>query len=478
MAAPGVRVVQRTPSFANKVVSFFSGSGWGPINQGGPVPLQGNAYIRQIQDLQTRLSLQTLTADMIVAAQAQMTLGNASPMARISDALLQTDPEIKAAVKQLKTAVSGVEFVVTPPNDSTIAQAIADDVRLQTERPALGLRNVKGWIVEGRIRGGGLIETVWNDPASPKRLWDGFVAVPQQRYRINRWSGEPQFAPNPYVFQGTNISDFDPGKWLVVQPDQHIQDYALRGIIPALLSDWYGRLNAMGWWNMCLERDAMRTLVAHAGSDADAAAMDKAFQNRGAAAAYLMRDEKSNISSIDPTTNRSGVSPHGEYMNHTAQRMFLALLGESQTGIVTKVGGSSDTVQAQAEVAGYVIEDVCGDISEIIGRDLFLPYTIINYGEQNAENAPKWVAKLDEPVDIVTLNKAISTRPANVKLGVSWYRKQTQWPEPLTEEEPLDAPMPLPGQFPDGRPAGETEAPGDKPTDTETPADQKKEGAA
>jgi hypothetical protein len=429
---------------------YFRGAFGAVNNTAVPVPLQARAYVRQVQDLQQRLSLQQLSRDMIISAQADTTLGNPSPMAKISDALLQTDPEIKAAVKQLKTAVAGVEFVVSPPNPSAIAQKIADDVRLQMERPTLGIRVLKGWIVEGRIRGLGLVETIWNDPSEPKRTWERFVAVPQQRTRFNRWTGEAQFAQTPYVFQGTDVSLYDVGKWLVVAPDQHIQDFALRGIIPALLSDWFGRLNVMGWWNICLERDAMHTLIGKAGSDRDAVALDAAFRNRGTAGAFLIRDDKSSVTQLEATMARSGISPYGEYMTHTAQRMFLALLGESQTGIIEKDSSSKQSADTHKEVADYVIEDVCGDVSEIIGRDLFTPYAILNYGEENRENAPKWVAKLDEPVDIVSLNSAISTRPANVKLGVDWYRKQTTWPAPLTGEEALDAPLPMPGQSPLG----------------------------
>jgi hypothetical protein len=413
-----------------------------------PQPLQTPVYRRTTQDMQERLSLQSLTREMVVAASANMSQGNPAGMARINDAMLQTDPEIRAALKQLKTAIGAVEFAVTPPNDSARAAAIADDIRLAMADPDLNVRAMKGWIVEHRVRGGGLIENVWNDPSEGKREIERFVVVPQQRMRFNMTTGEPQYAETPYLYQGIDVSRYEMGKWIVVQPDMHVQDFALRGICPALLNDWYGRLNVMGWWNQAIERDAMKTLVGKAGSQADADALDTAFRNRGAAGAFLIRDPNSSITQLEGTNNSRGISPYGEYMSHTAQRMFLALLGETQTGLTN--AGSMKSAEVQYEVAKYVVEDICTDIADIIERDLFTPYVLLNYGEADEENTPGWVPKLDEPIDITKLNEAISTRPRNVKLGMSFYRKATGWPEPLPGEEPLAEPMPLPGQAPLG----------------------------
>lgn len=454
------------PSAVARFADWVRNGAWGLISQADPVPLTAAAYLRSVQDQQPRLSLQTLDPAMFVAAQSQMTLGNPSPMARINDAMLQTDPEIKAAVKQLKSAIGGVEFVVTPANDSPIAATIADELSDVMDKPALGVRSLKGWIVEHRIRGGGLIEAVWNDPTELVRTWERFVAVPQQRARFNRVTGEMQFAATPYVFQGTNVSDYETGKWIVVQPDMHVQDFALRGICPALINDWFGRMNVMGWWNQSLERDAMKTLVGKAGSDADAKALDLAFKNRGAAGAFLIRDPLSSVMALEGTLSRSGTSPYGEYMTHTAQRMFLALLGESQTGIIEQNAGSKQSADTHKQIADYVIEDVCNNISHIVERDLFAAYVLLNYGEQNLENTPSWEAKLDEPVDIISLNAAIASRPANVTLGVNWYRQQTQWPAPQPDDEPLASSA---GSPPPAAASVDPEEVGETASDSESP---------
>lgn len=456
----------------NAVADFFRRN-FGRPSKGGPVPLQTSAYVRDSQDQKGRLSLSTLTATSFATAASAYSEGNPSTAADIIDSMLQTDPEIKAALKQLKTAIAGIEFVPVPPNDSKRAKMIAERLRLVLEDPDLNIRGLKGWMVEQRVRGGGLTEVVWNDPKEPEREWERFVPVPQQRTRINRITGEMQFSPDPFAYQGTDVSAYDRGKWIVVQPDLHIHDYALRGVWPALVNDWYGRMNVMGWWNQSIERDAMKTLVAKAGSEADAASLDIALRNRGAAGSFLVRDANTSITALEGTIARTGNSPYAEYMGATAKRLFLALLGESQTGIAQ--GAGKQTAALQGDIARYVIEDICTDIAFCVERDLFEPWVILNYGEGDEENAPAWVPKLDRPVDIVQLNEAISTRPANVKLGVNWYRQQTQWPEPLPKEEPLAAPMPLPGQFPTGGtkpPAAEKEATGDKPNDAETPKDE------
>ena len=447
-----------------RIVDFIRGTGQ-TGQEPATVSLTAGAYLRNVQDLQQRLSLQTLTPEMFVTAQNAMNYGNPAAMARINDAMLQTDPEIRAAVKQLKTAIGGVEFVVTAPNDSDRAKMISEDIRLSIADPDLNVRQLKGWVVEHRLRGGGLIETIWNEPTEPTREWERFVVVPQQRMRFNRITGEPQFAGDPFMFQGTDVSKYEKGKWIVVAPDLNVADFTLRGTVPALLNDWFGRLNVMGWWNQSLERDAMKTLIGKAGSDADATALDFAFKNRGAAGAFLIRDPNSSITALEGTYARSGTSPYGEFMTHTAQRMFLAILGESQTGIIEKNAGSKQSMDAQYKVAKWVIEDLCADISEIAERDLFTPYVLLNYGEGDIENVPSWEPKLGEPIDIVELNQAIATRPANVKLGTNWYRKETQWPAPLPDDEPLDPPMPLPGQFPAGgaKPTGQMPQPGMRP---------------
>jgi Protein of unknown function (DUF935) len=443
-----------------------------PANEARPVALQTAAYIRNVQDLRLRVSLQDLTAAQFKTASQSYTMGNPSPMGDLVDAMLSTDPEIRAALKQLKTAVAGVEFVVTAPNDSAMAIKIANDLRTDLKNPMLNLRALKGWVVEGRVRGVGLVEAIWNDPVNPHRKWERFEAIPQQRTRLNKYTGEAQFAESAYIYQGTDVSAYDKGKWLVIQPDLHVRDFGLRGIAQSLVNDWYGRVDVMGWWAMCLERDAMHTLVGKAASDRDAVALDLAFKNRGAAGSFLIRDEKSSVTQLEATMARSGISPYGEYMTHTAQRMFLALLGESQTGIIEKLAGSKQSAATQHTIARYVVEDLCNDVAFIMGRDAFAPWVEVNYGAENLVNTPSWTPVFLEAVDIVALNSAIATRPANVELGPTWYRQQTQWPAPLPGETPLSAPLPPPGSKPLGAGESETPGPGEKKNDSEKPGAQ------
>lgn len=408
-----------------------------------PVPsrLESTVYERTVSDQQPRLSLQKLTIKQVSHALAQMTLGNCAPLGRIADAMLSTDPEIRAAVKQLKTAVCGVPLEVVAANESPNAQEQAAQLKIDLANPQLNLRALRGWIVEHRIRGIGLTEAIWNDPTEPHRTWVRFKPVPQERVRLNQYTGEPQFANDPFMYQGVDVSAFDKGKWIVTQPDEHIQDWADRGIVPTLLNDWYGRVSVMGWWQQALERDAMKTLVGKAASERDAEFMSKAFKNRGAAGAYLIRDEGSTITELQGTQNRSGISPYGEYMTKTAQRMFLALLGESQTGIIEQNAGSKASAGTQHEIARYVIEDVCNECAAIEMQYLVAPWSEINYGVENLVNAPTLEPRLQDPVDIIALNEAIAGRPENIELGPTWYRQKTQWPPPQKGETPLSKPV-------------------------------------
>jgi Protein of unknown function (DUF935) len=459
----------RTGGILGRALDFFRGSGIP-----APVPLQSAAYARDVRDQVPRVSIQSLTAADFTTAFSAYTLGNPYLMSRLVDLMLSSDPEIRAALKQLKTSIGRVPFIVNAANDSTIAQKIADGLRTAIENPSLNVRRLKRWIVEGHVRGVGLIEAVWNPVTEPIRTWERFTVVPQQRIRLNRSSGEVQFASSPFVFQGLDVSMYDRGKWIVVQPDEHISDFGLRGVAPALVADWFGRLNVMGWWNMALERDAMKTLVGKAGSDADAVALDLAFKNRGAAGAYLIRNKDSDVKELAAAQGRSGVSLFGEYMTHTGQRLFLALLGESQTGIIEKDAGSKQSADTQHEVADSVYEDLCEDIAFVGRRDLFVPWVIQNHGIENVANTPTWEPQLDDAVDVVALNEAIAGRPKNVQLGKSWYYKQTQWSPPAAGEEPLADPTPVPafgaapaqpdtmgkpGTMPDASPANPNEKP-------------------
>ena len=131
------------------------------------------------------------------------------------------------------------------------------------------------------------------------------------------------------------------GKWVVVQPDMHVQDFALRGVAPALLNDWYGRMNVMGWWNQSIERDAMKTLVGKAGSDADAAAMKMPADQNGLLHAWVTLGEvgPNLVLSLDATLISAGKA---------------AQIGEFAAGKTGTVGGAG----ASPRSSGYISEGI------------------------------------------------------------------------------------------------------------------------
>ena len=102
-------------SVVTAIQDFFARRGpWGLINQSTPVPLQAKAYNRSVQDQQPRLSLQTLDPSMFVAAASQMTLGNPSPMARISSRIARARATMRSPADVKRTRLLLRSKIGTP----------------------------------------------------------------------------------------------------------------------------------------------------------------------------------------------------------------------------------------------------------------------------------------------------------------------------------------------------------------------------
>lgn len=395
--------------------------------------LESVAYNRTNGDVVTRVKTSTLSRDDLTTALDAAARGNRAYLARIHDVMLASDADIRAAVGQLRTAVASTDFVLTAGDDSDGAKAEAEE--LAAMLAALPLRRAKAYSVDGWLRGAGLIENVWNPSRELPRRITGWRFVPEQRIRHDQATGETAFATSATNEKGQPVSTFDAGKWITIDPDPDLAAFELRGAQAALCGLYLARLDAMGTWCQRLERFGMPIPVVKT-SGAGQAKAKQMIQEFGAAMGMSvgLQDE---VTIVGGDSAVGATSPHAEFMLRTAQMAFLAVLGESQTGIIEQGAGSKQSADTHAGVAQWVVYDVCSLIAEAFARDLIAPWREIR-GYAGRWPAPKWTADLEEPDDALLFDDLVTrAQGKGVDVSKTYYREMTGLPEPKDGEEPL-----------------------------------------
>ena len=409
--------------------------------------LESVAYNRATGDVVTRVRTSTLSREDLTTALDAAARGNRASLARIHDVMTTCDADIRAAVGQLRTAVASTDFVLTPGDDSDGAKAEADE--LAAMMGALPVRRAKAYAVDAWLRGSGLIENVWNPAGELPRRVTGWRFVPEQRIRHDQTTGEAAFATSTTAEKGQPVSTFDAGKWVVIDPDPDLAAFELRGAQAALCGLYLARLDAMGTWCQRLERFGMPIPVVKSSGSGQAKAKQM-IQEFGAAMGISagLQDE---VTIVGGDSAVGATSPHAEFMLRTAQMAFLAVLGESQTGIIEQGAGSKQSADTHAGVAEWVVYDVCSLISESFARDFIAPWREIR-GYAGRWPAPKWTADLEEPNDALLFDDLVTrAQGKGVDVSKNYYREMTGLPEPRDGEEPLGAkagpvPVPAPGK--------------------------------
>ena len=409
--------------------------------------LEAVAYNRSRSDVTTRLSPATLTPTDISVALDAAARGNRARIGRIHDLMFASDTDIRAAAGQLKSAVAQTEFQTTPGDDSDGAKQEADELNVMLLE--LPVRRLKAYAVDAWLRGGGLVENVWNPAGEIPRRVTGWRFVPEQRIRQDEVTGETAFAASVQAEKGTPVSAYDRGKWITIDPDPDLAAFELRGAQAALCGLYLARLDAMGTWCQRLERFGMPIPVVKSSGSGQAKAKQM-IQEFGAAMGISagLQDE---VTIVGGDSAVGATSPHAEFMLRTAQMAFLAVLGESQTGIIEQGAGSKQSADTHAGVAEWVVYDVCSLISESFARDFIAPWREIR-GYAGRWPAPKWTADLEEPNDALLFDDLVTrAQGKGVDVSKRYYREMTGLPEPGDGEEPLGAkagpvPVPAPGK--------------------------------
>lgn len=394
------------------------------------------------QDYNRRERVANVTATRITAALDSAANGDLRSLGGIYDLVPATDSHIRGVRRQLIAGVTSVPGEIVPVDDSPEAQAAADLCRAAVDRPDAAMRDAITGIIEGDLRGASLTEILWNEPGSEQRRWIGFRVVPQQRLRYDLDTGQLQVALDPVDAKGVPLSQL-PGKFLTTIVDRDVPDFSLRGVYRSILAEWFGRLSVGGWELQCIERFGMPIPVGKYGREEDRVVLEGAFASFGSAGSLVV-SEGTTVEMQATSVPTTGALVHETYLEKSAQRISVAMLGSQQTATVGTDQGSKASAQVHQLVRRDVLYGVWQLVSEVIRRDLLVPFVRMNLGEAAVKYTPQYVPQWDDPVDMAATAGALLTisRDLGLEVGKAFARESLSIPAPEEGEEIL-APAPV-----------------------------------
>lgn len=393
------------------------------------------------QDFTRRTQVSTISAASITAALNEASNGNLRSLGGIYDLVPAIDSHIRGVRRQLVAGITSLPAEVIPVDDSPEAERVAEFVRAAVDRPDAAMRDALGGIIEGDLRGASLTEILWSDEGVTPRRWIGFRVVPQQRLRYDMDTGALRVALDPADAAGYPLSQF-PSKFLTTIVDRDVPDFSLRGVYRSILGEWFGRYNVGGWEMQCIERFGMPIPVGKYERVEDKEVLEGAFASFGAAGSLVVSGSTS-IEFQASAVPTSGALVHETYLEKSAQRVSVAMLGSQQTATVGTDQGSKASAAVHNLVRRDVLYGVWQIISEVIRRDLFVPYVRMNLGEQYVKYTPQYVPQFDDAVDMATTAAALLTitRDLGLDVGEGYARELLSVPAPADGETIL-APAP------------------------------------
>ena len=403
--------------------------------------LSGRLVTPTRQDFQRRTQVSSVSASVITAALNAADNGDLRNIAAIYDLMPATDSHIRGVRRQLVAGIQSLPAEVIPVDETPEALRVAEAVRAAVDSPDSAMRDAIGGVVEGDLRGESLTEIIWNDPASQVRKWVGFKVVPQQRLRYDVDTGALRVALDPADAKGVPLTDF-PGKFLVTVVDKDVPTFSLRGVYRSIIGEWFGRLNVGGWELQCIERFGMPIPVGKYGREADRQVLESAFAEFGAAGSLVV-SEGTSVEFQATSVPTSGALVHETYLEKSAQRISVALLGSQQTATVGTDQGSKASAAVHELVRRDVLYGLWQVISEVIRRDLFMPFVRLNMGEAAVRYTPQYVPQFDNAVDMAVTSQALLTitRDLGLTVGEGYARELLSVPAPAEGEDVL-APAP------------------------------------
>jgi hypothetical protein len=411
--------------------------------------LRGRFITRTIIDAR-RLTLASVTVEYVAGALSQCQAGFMRLIADVYDMVPATDPHILGVRRQLRAGVQGLETEPVAISDDPKAKLMADACKVAMERPGASWTTLPAGILEGYLRGASLTEVMWEDPpvqvpGAPKALhyWKGFSIVPQQRLRYDQNNGELLLITDPANQMAAQpMRAFPPGKFVRCQVDEDIPDFSLRGTWRSILSDWLGRMNVGRWEQFAIERYGMPIPVGKYATQEGKDALTSAMENFGAAGMLLV-DQGSSVEWGASTTKEL---IHETYLEKSAERISVALLGASQTATIGKQAGSLASARVHEGIRRDILFAIAEIVAECIRRDLFIPFVRENFGEDYVQFTPILKAQFDEPLDLLTTANAWAVLSPMLAIPESYARDLTGIPAPTIDAQGTEPTLSAPAK--------------------------------
>jgi len=382
-----------------------------------------------------RTTIDSITPATISGALSSAANGDMRSLADVYDLMPATDSHLRGVRRQLKAGVVAMPWELAAADDSPDAARALELVKAAVENPGVPFAPLLEALIEGELRGLGAVEILWPEPAGGLRVWSGFAAVPMQRLRLDRDTGAMRVIVDPSKPLGEPVASFPRGKFATIIADGDVPDFSARGTYRAILQDWYGRLNARYWLLQTLERFGMPVPVGHYRSDTDRQILEAAFASFGAAGSLIVSEGTTvDLSSLPAQTKLL----HEDYLEASARRISVALLGAEQTATVGTDQGSKASAGVHAMVRKDVLYALWQRIGDVVRRDVFVPYLELNAGPAIGQKAPLIAPQFDDPADMATTAAAIQVLvDLGLPIGVNYVRETLGVPEPEKGEARL-----------------------------------------
>lgn len=409
--------------------------------------LRGKSVHRKAGDTNNRGTLDNATLARAKSALRSAAQGMLNQLADVYDLMLATDTHILGCKRQLLFGFLTVPYSVKSGKEGDpVADAAAKLCRDITESSTARFGKVLAGIVEGDLRGVNVTEIIWPEEYARPHVPCGYSIVHQQRVKLDAETGAVRIILDDDDFNGTPLSDFPAGKWLVVTPNENVPDFSLRGVLRAVVNEWLDRLSAAGWEMIALQRWGMPIPFGKYANDDDRVALETAFSNFGAGGS-LIATTGTEVTMFG--NDSKGSLAHEELRAKSAQRISVAFLGNEQSVTVGADQGSQASAKSQRLVTKDVLYGLWETACEVVGRDLFAPVVRINFGP--GVPTPKLIPNFDEPMDLAAAASALAILAELWDVPVSWGRKLTGAPEmqpgdvAMTPPAAKAAPLGFPG---------------------------------
>ena len=383
------------------------------------------------------LQMWDLTADQIRSALWSAAIGYMAPLADVIDQL-QAHAVVGGVREQRKAGVKSISAEVLPADPtSEVSQEIADFTRTRWE--TTNRAELLDHYEEAKLRGGGLIEILWEQQPDGRWAWAGFDPVPQQRIRFTE-DNRIAFAFDRNAPYGIPADEFPPGTFIRVEPHRGLPSPALRGADRKAIEEWFGLRWVGSWLLQTIQWHDMPLIWGKYANDEDEKVLSNALTNWDTGGRLLTSKE----AEIEFVEKRSTAGQHLTYEQSRIERVAICYVGAPQTVTIGKEQGSKQSVEIHAGVREEILRDDWAGAERDLERDLFRPLATLNWGYAAAPLAANLVPCIPEPLnekEFLEACKLATDSREKGGLGLPlikrWVYRRLGWPQPSAKDDVL-----------------------------------------